>query len=164
MTVQTHRKSRDTPSEDSDSGSDTDSSSSHYDESEEEPLKLEFNLGRFCAKRTRVYHGFCHWEVSIILPFLSLNHLFMSDQNDLFCAIDREIQELRQAKTKGKKQQFYKIAWAGGKKPPDDLTDADEICEWLDDRQVIEMEWKKVKLMMDSARNLEMDAKRGDDD
>ncbi len=24
----------------------------------------EFHLGRFCAKRTRVFHRFTHWEVS----------------------------------------------------------------------------------------------------
>ncbi len=36
------------------------------DDSDEDRLKLrrEFNLGRFCAQRTRVFHGIAHWEVS----------------------------------------------------------------------------------------------------
>lgn len=63
---------------------------------------------------------------------------------------------------KGKK--FYKIAYAGGRKPPEDLTDADALCEWLDERQIIDFEWKKVKAMMESARHLELDAKKGDVD
>ena len=30
-------------------------------------VKEEFNLGRFCAARTRVYHQFSHWEVRPIM-------------------------------------------------------------------------------------------------
>lgn len=42
----------------SDSGSDSDSNEpSHKKE------KKEFDLGRFCARRTQVYHEFMHWEV-----------------------------------------------------------------------------------------------------
>lgn len=51
----------------------------------------------------------------------------------------------------------------GGKQPPDDLGDADGICEWLDERQLIEIEWEKIKTMMESARHLEMSARKGDD-
>jgi len=30
---------------------------------------VEYHLGRFCARRARVYHEFCHWEVSTFLSF-----------------------------------------------------------------------------------------------
>jgi hypothetical protein len=36
------------------------------DESEDDEC-IEYHLGRFCAKRTRVYHEFSHWEVSMFL-------------------------------------------------------------------------------------------------
>lgn len=59
---------------------------------------------------------------------------------------------------------FVRVAFAKGMKPPEDLTDADGIMEWLDQRGVIDMEWQTVKELMESARNLEMAAKKGDDD
>jgi hypothetical protein len=36
--------------------------------------------------------------------------------------------------------------------------------DWLDQRKIIEMEWQIVRELMESARNLEMAAKRGEDD
>ncbi|KAF8894643.1 hypothetical protein BD779DRAFT_1502200 [Infundibulicybe gibba] len=102
----------------------------------------EFHLGRFCAKRTRVYHEFTHWEYS------------------LFRCIQREVDALHAEKLE---DGFFRIAFSGGKNPPEDLSDADGICDWLDERKIIDMEWKKVKDMMESARNLEMAAKRGRD-
>ncbi len=59
---------------------------------------------------------------------------------------------------------FVRVAYAGGKEPPDDLSDADGIMNWLDERGVIGMEWQKIKEMMETARNLEVAAKRGDED
>lgn len=59
---------------------------------------------------------------------------------------------------------FVRVAFAGGKKPPEDLTDADGICDWLDQRGIISEEWRRVKDMMESARNLEMRAKNDEDD
>lgn len=50
---------------------------------------------------------------------------------------------------------FVKVAYFGGVKPPRDLHDADRVMEWLDERGIIDMEWQKVRQMMDSARNLE---------
>ncbi|KAF5315605.1 hypothetical protein D9611_004714 [Ephemerocybe angulata] len=112
-------------------------------DSDEKSLKKEFNLGRFCGRRTHVYHQFSHWEYG------------------LFKSIDSEIEDLRamQTKKKGKKQ-FYRVAYAGGKQPPEDLTDADELVEWMDERKIIEREWQIVKTMMESARHLEMEGKR----
>ncbi|KAF9482783.1 hypothetical protein BDN70DRAFT_874567 [Pholiota conissans] len=101
---------------------------------EEEDGK-EFYLGRFCAKRTKVFHEFSHWEY------------------DLFQSIVREINQLRMGiSSKG----FYRIAYAGGK-PPKDLDDADGLCDWLDKRKLIDMEWQRLKFMMESARHLEME-------
>ncbi|RDB21388.1 Uncharacterized protein C17H9.06c [Hypsizygus marmoreus] len=128
---------------DSDDTSDGDSESSESDDSEKEPKVVEFHLGRFCAKRTRVYHEFTHWEYS------------------LFKCIRDEVDELHASKQSGG---FFRIAYAGGKKPPDDLDDADGICEWLDERKVIDMEWKKIQDMMESARHLDLASKRGDGD
>ncbi|KAH9926204.1 uncharacterized protein B0H18DRAFT_1094787 [Fomitopsis serialis] len=95
--------------------------------------KKEFNLGRFCAARTRVFHRFSHWEYA------------------LFRVLSQEVDELRTG------------AGARGF-PPDDLSDADGIMDWLDQRGIINIEWQKVKDMMESARNLEMKAKKGEDD
>ena len=59
---------------------------------------------------------------------------------------------------------FVRVAYAGGKKPPEDLTDADAIMTWLDERGVIAEEWQKIKEMMELAEHLEIMAKRGDED
>lgn len=56
------------------------------------------------------------------------------------------------------------VAYAGGIPPPDDLTDADGMMAWLDSRKVIDMEWQRIREMMDKARSLDISAKRGDDD
>lgn len=122
----------------------TDSDSDDSEDEEESKDQKEFHLGRFCARRTKVFHEFSHWEYSTYQSLL------------------REVEELRASKGK---RGFIRVAFSGaeGVKPPEDLDDADQIMEWLDQRQVIEMEWRKVKDMMARARNLEMASKRGED-
>ncbi|KAI0670291.1 hypothetical protein C8Q78DRAFT_1170257 [Trametes maxima] len=114
-----------------------DSSSTGEDDDEEESSKQpkQFDLGRFCAKRTRTYHQFTHWEYH------------------LFHALEEEIQSLK-ATREGRG--FVRVAYAAGKQPPEDLSDADAIMDWLDERQVITMQWHEIKTMMDSARHLEV--------
>ncbi|KAH6918548.1 hypothetical protein BKA70DRAFT_1247487 [Coprinopsis sp. MPI-PUGE-AT-0042] len=102
-------------------------------------LKKQFDLGRFCAARTEVFHQFCHWE------------------HDTFKIIERQVDELKTGS-------FCRIAYAGGRKPPKDLTDADGILEWLDERGIVDNQWQLVKAMMDRARNLESEGRRGGDD
>ncbi|GLB34929.1 putative protein with domain of unknown function (DUF4211) [Lyophyllum shimeji] len=119
-----------------------DSSDTETTCSEDDPAVVEFQLGRFCAKRTRVYHEFTHWEYA------------------LFKCIREEVDELHECE---QSRGFFPIAYAGGKKPPKDLDDADGICDWLDQRKVIDMEWTKLKDMMESARHLELE-KKGDAD
>ncbi|KAG5645226.1 hypothetical protein DXG03_006643 [Asterophora parasitica] len=121
---------------------DDSSGSEDSDGSEEEPAVVEFDLGRFCARRTRVYHEFTHWEWA------------------LFKCIREEVDELHESHQSGG---FFRMAYAGGKKPPKDLDDADGICDWLDQRKVIDMQWQKLKDMMESARHLELDRKKGGD-
>jgi len=95
----------------------------------------EFHLGRFCARRGRVFHQFSHWE------------------HTLFQSIVREIDELRHSSSK---HGFHRIAYPGSTDPPKDLQDADGLCDWLDGLKLIETEWHKMKEMMDSARHLEI--------
>lgn len=59
---------------------------------------------------------------------------------------------------------FVRVAYVGGILPPENLEDADKTMDWLDQRRVIDIEWQKIRKMMDSARNLEISAKRGDAD
>ena len=50
-------------------------------EDEERQIKKEFNLGRFCAKRTQVFHRFTHWEVdSPHTEFLAISSYSHSKQ------------------------------------------------------------------------------------
>ncbi|KAG5638369.1 hypothetical protein H0H81_000380 [Sphagnurus paluster] len=121
----------------------SDSDNSDSDSSDEDAPVVEFHLGRFCARRTRVYHEFTHWEYA------------------LFKCIREEVDELHESH---QSHGFFRIAYAGGMKPPKDLDDADGICDWLDQRKVIDMEWKKLKDMMESARHLELDKKKDEDD
>ncbi|CAL1704452.1 unnamed protein product [Somion occarium] len=130
-------------SENSDSSDESDSE----EEDEKPSLKKEFHLGRFCARRTLVFHHFTHWEYA------------------LFEALDDEVQGLRNrlAGRKKGKNVFIPVAYAGGAQAPDDPNDADKIMSWLDERHIIETQWVAVKKMMDDARNLDVAAKRGDD-
>ena len=59
---------------------------------------------------------------------------------------------------------FVRVAYTGGVKPPEDLSDADGIMDWLDERGVINMEWQRIKEMMEGARQLDMRAKKGEED
>ncbi|KAI6028429.1 hypothetical protein F5J12DRAFT_805362 [Pisolithus orientalis] len=99
---------------------------------DEDTDKKEFHLGRFCARRTRVYHGFNHWEY----------WLYKSLQRQIAAVVDDD-------------NDFVKVAYVGGALPPDDPQDADKFMEWLDQRGIIDMEWQKIRQMMESARNLE---------
>ena len=59
---------------------------------------------------------------------------------------------------------FVRVAYMGGKKPPDDLTDADAITNWLDERGIIEQEWLNIKQMMQDAQTLDSGGKDDEDD
>lgn len=74
-----------------------------------------------------------------------------------------EVEEVRKQRAKKNNKQFYRVAYAGGKQPPEDLNDADALTDWLDERGIIENEWQRIKLIMDSARKLEVDVKKGGD-
>ena len=129
-------------------------------EDEERQSRKEFNLGRFCAKRTQVFHRFTHWEVdSPHTEFLSYQLIF--PQQAVFESLCREVDGLRVKKTR--EHGFVRVAFGKGKQPPEDLTDADGIMAWLDERGIIDMEWHSIKQLMESARNLEMAAKKGGD-
>lgn len=56
------------------------------------------------------------------------------------------------------------MAFAKGLQPPGNLDDADGIMDWLDQRGVIEREWQRLRQMMESARNLEIASKGGEED
>lgn len=80
----------------------------------------------------------------------------------LFSAISSELDDARAARKR--RGPVRVTAFAGGKVPPKDPLDADGLCEWLDERGIIDQEWQKLKTMMESAHNLEISAKRGEDD
>lgn len=82
-------------------------------------------------------------------------------QYSLFKCIRQEVDDLHASRQSGG---FFRISYSGTKKPPEDLDDADAIYEWLDERKVLDMEWQKIKDMMESARHLEMASKKADDD
>ncbi|KAI0054104.1 hypothetical protein FA95DRAFT_1551909 [Auriscalpium vulgare] len=96
----------------------------------------EFNLGRFCAARTQMFHRLAHWEY------------------DLYYTLLAEVDQLRQPLGPGKRS-FVRVAFAKGLQPPEDLSDADGIMDWLDERGRIHDEWQKVRDLMQRASNLE---------
>lgn len=123
-------------------------------------MKKEFDLGRFCAKRTRTYHRFTHWEVRS-WPHMPYYHQLMDDgQYHLFHALRDEVESLKASQ---EDRSFVRVAYAKGKQPPADLSDADAIMDWLDERQVINIQWQEIKTMMEDARHLEVKGARGDD-
>ncbi|EEB98607.1 hypothetical protein MPER_01856, partial [Moniliophthora perniciosa FA553] len=87
-----------------------DSDNDNVEEADERKTVIEFSLGRFCARRAKVYHDLTHWEYN------------------LFQVINDEVSSLRDSAGR-KKNKFVRVAFAGGKKPPEDLSDADAICD-----------------------------------
>ncbi|TFK89145.1 hypothetical protein K466DRAFT_661791 [Polyporus arcularius HHB13444] len=120
---------------------DSDTSDNEGGEDSEE-TKKQFDLGRFCAKRVRTYHQFTHWEY----------HLFHGLRDEV---------ETLKASREGRG--FVQVAYANGKQPPEDLSDADAIMDWLDERQIITIQWQEIKTMMENARHLEVRGGRGGD-
>ncbi|TDL27494.1 hypothetical protein BD410DRAFT_782581 [Rickenella mellea] len=117
-------------------------------ESSDDPSKLrnrvdrEFNLGRFCAKRTFIFHQLSHWE-----------HL-------LYSSLSEEINSVQASEDP---RAFVHVAFAGGIKPPKDKTDADKMMEWLDQRGVVQNEWSKLKDLLTRAINLDTGNGKDDD-
>jgi hypothetical protein len=105
-----------------------------------------------------VYHEFSHWEVSVFFQLARRD--LCSLQYELFQCISRELKELRSSLDGG----FHRIAYSHGIEPPDDLSDADALCEWLDQRQIIDREWQKLESLMESAHRLGMHVKNGEED
>ncbi|GJJ12121.1 hypothetical protein Clacol_006362 [Clathrus columnatus] len=111
-------------------------------------ISLNWNLGRFCAARAQVFHKLTHWEYM------------------LFHKLNLEINYLRKGIEDHDSESGRNIfiPASKGPPPPDDLTDADGLMEWLDGRGIIEAEWLEIKNMMDKAHKLEARGKRGEDD
>ena len=84
----------------------------------------------------------------------------------LFHALACEVDDLRNriANKKPNQRVYVPVAYAGGVKPPESIEDADAVMAWLDSRQIIAREIARLKQMMDSATNLEVASKRGEDD
>ncbi|KAJ3920294.1 hypothetical protein F5877DRAFT_89527 [Lentinula edodes] len=76
--------------------------------------RIDFHLGRFCVRRTRVCHDLSHWEYM------------------LFKTINEEVDDLHVAKQENGAGHFVRVACLEGLQPPKDLQDADDICDWLD--------------------------------
>ena len=71
------------------------------------------------------------------------------------------LQEIKGLGTSSSKT-YHPIAFFKGKEPPEDLDDADGVCDWLDERKIIDMEWQRLKNMMESARHLELGDRKGE--
>ena len=86
--------------------------------------------------------------------------LIVGMQYHLFHALRDEVEILKSGQDE---RSFVRVAYANGKQPPEDLRDADAIMDWLDERQIINIQWQEIKSMMENARNLEVRGGRGDD-
>ncbi|KAJ7866381.1 hypothetical protein B0H14DRAFT_2732853 [Mycena olivaceomarginata] len=105
-----------------------------------------FNVGLFCAERVQVFHKICHWEY------------------ELFKSISHEVDELHEAKQSSgvfnDRDVFVPIKEHNIK----DMDNADAIYEWLDQRNKVEIEWQKIKLILEQAQNVDSATKRGKTD
>ncbi|KAJ7303796.1 hypothetical protein DFH08DRAFT_903539 [Mycena albidolilacea] len=105
-----------------------------------------FNVGLFCAERVQVFHKICHWEY------------------ELFKSISHEVDKLHEAKQSSgvfnDRDVFVPIKEHNIK----DMDDADAIYEWLDQRNKVEIEWQKIKLILEQAQNVDSTMKRGKTD
>ncbi|KAG9019641.1 hypothetical protein FRB90_011987 [Tulasnella sp. 427] len=135
---------------DSDESDDDSDAGSDDSELEKDDYKVfEFNLGRFCAARAKAYFRFIHWQYL------------------LYSSLKSEVDLLRgEYEKKGKKKgkAFFRKSWGGKVKLPDDKDDGDQVMKWLDDRGIIQNEWKQIKKLMENAHQLEASRNANDDD
>jgi len=103
----------------------------HDDGDRQDGPGKEFNLGRFCATRARLFHRLSHWEYNLYKSILT------------------EVDELRRG------SKFVRVGYYKGLLPPEDITDADGVMDWLDQRGFVKLEWEKIRQMMDSSSKLE---------
>jgi len=121
-----------------------DDSDADEDDEEVDRIRQEFNLGRFCANRARVYHSFTHWKYL------------------LYTSLKSEVDGILSQGKRLNGKAFVRVTW-GAKVPlPHDVTDGDEVMKWLDDRGIIQAEWRKLKKLMEGAHHLDSRTQQGD--
>ncbi|KDQ07905.1 hypothetical protein BOTBODRAFT_38344 [Botryobasidium botryosum FD-172 SS1] len=137
---ETYEVESDSEDEDDDSENDNNENDSEEDEGGAIAKMEEFNLGKFCAKRTRVWHLYTHWEYN------------------LFHALLEEVESLRNP---GSSRGFVRTRWGSRGEIPKNIDNPDEVMDWLDRRGIIQQEWQKIQNIMERAHTLQ---KGGDDD
>ncbi|KAI0006145.1 hypothetical protein BJV74DRAFT_802451 [Russula compacta] len=103
---------------------------------------VSFSLGRFCAKRTKIFHQLSHWNY----------HLYrtLSEEVDL-------------AEHPRKMRPYDRLAYAKNLPPPGDTSDPNVVMDWLDQRGVVLAEWKKLRELLERASNLDASAGKKED-
>lgn len=101
------------------------------DPDDEDRRVTGFSFGRFCAIRTQIYHRLTHWSY----------HLYgtLSEEIDL-------------VQCPGKKRPFSR-SW--NLSPPEDISNPDDITEWLDKRGIVSAEWQKLCDLLQRASSLD---------
>ncbi|KAI0306457.1 hypothetical protein B0F90DRAFT_1690122 [Multifurca ochricompacta] len=99
-----------------------------------------FSLGRFCAARTQIFHRLSHWSY----------HLYR--------ALSEEVDLVQQP---GKKRLFDRLASIP---PPEDVSNPDDVMEWLDQRGVVSTEWHKLCELLQRAGSLNASVGKREED
>ncbi|KAI0256818.1 hypothetical protein BJV78DRAFT_1167155 [Lactifluus subvellereus] len=113
------------------------------DPEDENSHVTSFDLGRFCAARTQIFHQLSHWNY----------HLYRT--------LSEEVDLIRQ---RGKKRAFSRLAYAKNLPPPEDTSNPDDIMEWLDQRGVVSAEWQKIRELLERASSLDASTGRKEED
>ncbi|KAJ7572603.1 hypothetical protein C8J56DRAFT_1068160 [Mycena floridula] len=121
--------------------SETSNSGLEWTNNEHRQRKVEFHLGKLCANRTETYHRLTHWEYT------------------LFQRVVSKIEALRVSGDDGERTR--PVNFSEPYISPRTLRifeDPDDMCQWMDEHNVINEEWDKLESLMDSARNLDVDS------
>jgi len=109
---------------------------------DEDSHLIGFNLGRFCAARTQIFHRLSHWNY----------HLYRTLSDEIDLAQHR------------RKRPYDTLGYAKNLPPPEDTSNPDEVMEWLDRRGTVSAEWQKLRELLERASILDASAGRKEED
>ena len=124
------------------------------------PRITSFSLGRFCAARTQIFHKLSHWNVG---PYFGgiWCQLLIVVQYHLYRTLAEEVDLAKQPR---KRRSYDRLAYAKDLPPPEDISNPDDVMEWLDRRGTISSEWQKLRELLERASKLDASVGKREED
>ena len=88
-------------------------------------------------------------------------HLLIVIQYHLYRTLSEEVDLAKQPR---KRRSYDRLAYAKGLPPPEDISNPDDVMEWLDRRGTISAEWQKLRELWERASKLDASVGKREED